>query len=173
MGLYMSFTFPAAHNMMIFAKWILIIVIFAILLTQFFIDIEHHLLPDKLNFALLMFVLIYAFLFLNWKQSLWGAGIGYLFPYLIAEAFYRLRGIEGLGGGDIKLWGILGGVLGPLGIIQNIFYSSLLGSLIGGALIIISRKDRHHAFAFGPFIIISYLLQFHFYKYIPSFLKLF
>ena len=172
-GLYFVYTWPLIISTMGIVNWVILLVIFSILICHFFIDIDYHILPDRLNLILLVFSLVYAFLFLNWKSSLIGGAVGFIFPYLISYLFYKIKGVEGLGGGDIKLWGILGILLGAMGIIENIFFSSLLGSLIAGGTIALGKKDKSYAFAFGPYIILSYIIQFHFSAYIPSFLKLF
>ncbi len=172
-GVYAYLIFPSEFSVLALVRWFLLLLIFTILTAHFIIDLYHHLLLDRLNIALLIMVLCYIFLFSNWKFALWGGGIGFFFPLIVSELFYRLKGVDGLGGGDIKLWGVLGLLLGPGMIVENIFYSSLLGSILGGAFLLITKKNRTHAFAFGPFIIIAYLLQFHFDRFIPSFLKLF
>ena len=173
LGCYFIFTFPAVFSPMSIVQWSLIVAIFSILVCHFFIDIDYHILPDRLNLGLLLVSSLYAFLFLNWKDAIIGGVIGFIFPFLISYIFYKLKGIEGLGGGDIKLWGVLGLILGGSGIIQNIFLSSLLGSVIGGSILLIKKENKNYALAFGPYIILSYLLQFHFARFIPSFIKLF
>lgn len=136
--------------------------IFAILLAHFFIDIDHQLLLDKLN--ILLFLIILPLAFFSRPLIFWvlGGVVGFLGPYLITWFFYKWRGQIGLGGGDIKLFGILGILLGVQGIVLNIFLSSFVGSVIGGTLILIKRLNRTQAMPFGPFIIIASVLQLYF-----------
>ena len=83
-------------------------------------------------------------------------------PYLVTLFFLKVRGVVGLGGGDIKLFGILGVLLGPIGVINTIFMSSLAGSVIGVALIATKRMSKTTALAFGPYILVVATLQIFF-----------
>ena len=133
--------------------------IFVVFLCLMVIDFIHQILPDVLNIYLGLLFFIYAFIFLSWKSSLVGLLIGLLVPLLVTWAYYFLRGKIGLGGGDIKLFAILGIYLGPLGIIHNIFASCLLGSVIGGLLIFLKKMDPQRPIPFGPFIIAVAIFQ--------------
>jgi leader peptidase (prepilin peptidase)/N-methyltransferase len=133
-------------------------------LAHFIIDIEHQLLPDKINLYLLAVILPYAIMNLAPAYWLVGGALGFFSTYGITYLFYKLRGQIGLGGGDIKLFGILGLLLGPLGIMNNIFMSCMLGSVIGIGLIAIKKLDRNTPFAFGPFILVVATVQIFFPK---------
>ncbi len=141
----------------------------SIMVCHFFIDLEHRLLLDKLNLALLLLVLPHGLVFQPAGHWFWGAVIGLGGPFLVAWAFYKLKGQVGLGGGDIKLWGVLGFLLGPRGIVENIFWSCMLGSLVGIGLMMLKRYDRSKGIPFGPFIIVVSLLQ----LFSPSLLRQF
>lgn len=126
------------------------------------IDLEHQLLPDKLNIYLLAVSLPYVILHFPVMHWVLGGLIGFFGPYGVTALFYKLRGVVGLGGGDIKLFGILGIILGPLGVVNNIFMSCMIGSIIGLILIGLKKLDRNSPFAFGPFIILAATLQIFF-----------
>ena len=126
---------------------------FCVFLCHFIIDLRHQILPDGLNIYLGCMFLMNMVLFLDWKFSALGFCLGFGFPYLITLLFYFVRGEVGLGGGDIKLYGVLGLYLGPLGILQNIFLSSILGSVVTLLLILSKKIDRSTPIPFGPFII--------------------
>jgi len=130
-----------------------------ILLAHLFIDIEHQLLPDKINIYFLVITIPYALLNLPIFHWLVGGLIGFFIPLLVTWGFYKLRGQIGLGGGDIKLFGILGLLLGPIGIVHNIFMSCALGAVIGITLILSKKLDKNTPMAFGPFIIIVAAMQ--------------
>lgn len=133
--------------------------IFAALLAHFLIDLEHQILPDEINIYLGALFLLYAIIHYDYLYWLIGFTIGLLFPLTIAWGFYKLRGVHGLGGGDIKLYAALGLFLGPLGILQNIFLSSMVGSLFAGGLILLGKMDKTVPIPFGPFIILIATLQ--------------
>ena len=128
--------------------------IFCIFLCHFIIDLKHQILPDGLNIYLGCIFLMNMFIFSNWQFALMGFCTGFGFPYLVAMVFHFIRGEMGLGGGDIKLYGVLGLYLGPMGILQNIFLSSMLGSVITILLILAKKIDKKTPIPFGPFIII-------------------
>lgn len=134
----------------------------AAFVAHFFIDIEHQLLPDKINLFLLAIILPYSIFSFSFYHWFLGGILGFVIPYSITELFYRLRGVIGLGGGDIKLFGILGIYLGPLGFLNNIFMSCFLGSIIGVGLILSKKQGRDVPFAFGPFIIVCAAAQIYF-----------
>jgi leader peptidase (prepilin peptidase) / N-methyltransferase len=126
-----------------------------------FIDAEHHLLPDKLTlpgfFLGLAFSLVVPVqgvspggwildhpvpLQLFWSlNALLGAVVGGLFIYAAGELYFRLRGIEGMGFGDVKFMAMTGSFLGMKLTLFTIFAASLLGALFGlAAMITVWRK---------------------------------
>jgi len=133
-----------------------------IFLAHFIIDIEHQILPDKINIYFLAITVPFAMYTTPLYFWLYGGLIGFLGPFGITWLFYKLRGQIGLGGGDIKLFGILGLILGPMGILNNIFMSCMLGSIIGLTLIVSKRMNRNTPLAFGPYIIIAAAVQIFF-----------
>ncbi|MFY7992990.1 MAG: prepilin peptidase [Bacteriovoracaceae bacterium] len=146
----------------------------AVFICHFFIDLDHHLLLDSLNIYLLVLVFSFVVLTFHWQYWLIGGAIGFLAPLLVTWLFYKLRGQIGLGGGDIKLFGILGLYLGPLGIIYNIFFSCMIGAVFGIILILFQKMDRSKPMAFGPFIIVVAAWQIFFpelFTYVADFLR--
>ena len=141
-------------GILVFFHSIVLFGIFCVFLSHFIIDLRHQILPDGLNIYLGCMFLMNMFVFLDWQFSLVGFCIGFGFPYLITLVFYFVRGEIGLGGGDIKLYGVLGLYLGPVGILQNIFLSSALGSVITLFLILLKKVDKNTPIPFGPFIIV-------------------
>lgn len=143
-----------------------------ILFAHFFIDLEHQLLPDKINIYFLLITIPYVLIYRDINFWLVGGLIGFFMPLSVTWLFYKLRGKIGLGGGDIKLFGILGLLLGPIGILQNIFMSCILGSVVGLVLILSRRMSKNTALAFGPYIIVVAVLQI-FYPSIFEYINLF
>ncbi len=133
--------------------YVLTVAVGAALIVHFFIDLEHRLLLDKVNLYLLFLLLPYGVIFHTPAHWLGGALLGFGGPFFVSWAFYKLRGKIGLGGGDIKLWGVLGLFLGPAGVMENIFLSCLLGSVVGMYLIWRGRYNGEDGIPFGPFII--------------------
>jgi leader peptidase (prepilin peptidase)/N-methyltransferase len=94
-------------------------------------------------------------------------------PLAVTWAFYKIRGQVGLGGGDIKLFGILGILLGPTGILFNIFFSCFVGAVIGLIMIYFKKLSKDRPMAFGPAIILVAVFQIFFPKYAFLFQSLF
>jgi leader peptidase (prepilin peptidase) / N-methyltransferase len=78
------------------------------------LDVEHHWLPDRLTWSLLFAGLPVAWVGVGppLADRLIGAAAGFLLLALVGWAYRRLRGREGLGGGDPKLLGAIGAWLG-------------------------------------------------------------
>ena len=70
----------------------------------------------------------------------------------VREIFYRLRGIEGLGLGDVKMVAMIGAFLGVPLTLLTLLIGSVLGSVIGLALINLSGRDRSYHMPFGTFL---------------------
>ena len=125
-----------------------------VFICHFVIDLQHKILPNELNIYLLILFIFYSLFFYPWQYWVLGGAIGLLFPLGVTMMFYYLRGKVGLGGGDIKLYGILGIYLGPIGISQTIFLSCFLGAIIGVLLIATRRIAKDQPLSFGPFILV-------------------
>ncbi len=130
------------------------------LVTAAFIDLEHMILPDEITLGGLVIGLIGAAL--NPERSFLEALFGVLFGggilWLVAYVYFVFTGREGLGGGDIKLLGWLGALLGWKAIPFIILSSSVLGSVVG---ILASRNNNDGLktmIPFGPFLALGALL---------------
>ncbi|MFA9459351.1 prepilin peptidase [Thiohalorhabdus sp. Cl-TMA] len=132
------------------------------------IDLELQLLPDRLTLPLGGLGLLYAggAAYLPMPPvaptaagapasplaALLGAALGYGLLFLAGWGYERATGREGMGGGDLKLLGALGAWVGPVAVLLALFLAALMGSLIGGLLILLRGGDRHLAIPFGPFL---------------------
>ena len=84
-------------------------------------------------------------------RALLGGVALYLFYYVV-----RLISPRGMGGGDVKLAGLVGTVLGWFGwgaLVVGAFAAFVLGGAIGLALIVIKRAGRKTAIPFGPWML--------------------
>jgi leader peptidase (prepilin peptidase)/N-methyltransferase len=136
-----------------------------VFICHFMIDLDHHLLLDSLNLYLLALFLSYAVFYFYWPYWVVGGLIGFGAPLLVTWLFYKLRGQIGLGGGDIKLFGILGVFLGPKGVIFTIFLSCMVGAIIGLTLIALKKMSKDKPMAFGPSILLVAAFQIFFSEY--------
>jgi leader peptidase (prepilin peptidase) / N-methyltransferase len=84
--------------------------------------------------------------------SLAGALFGGGLLWLVREAFFLLRGIEGMGFGDVKMMAMVGAFLGVPLTLLTILLGSVVGSIIGLALIRLFGKSRNYELPFGTFL---------------------
>ena len=66
---------------------------------------------------------------------------------------------EGMGGGDVKLMGMIGLFLGWKLTALSILLSIYAGGLIGGLLLLLKIKKRGDAIPYGPFIAVGTLIS--------------
>ncbi|MGE5172936.1 MAG: prepilin peptidase [Betaproteobacteria bacterium] len=64
----------------------------------------------------------------------------------------KLRHVEAMGGGDIKLMGMVGSFLGWKGALLTIMLGALSGSVVGILLIALKRHKMEKVIPFGPFL---------------------
>ena len=130
-----------------------------VLIVLFVIDLQHRILPNSITFPGIVAGFA-ASLFLppGWLSSLIGivAGGGILFA--IAEAYYRWRGVEGLGMGDVKMLAMIGAVLGWPLMLLTLVLASFAGSVVGVGLIASGRGGMQAALPFGTFLAIGALV---------------
>jgi leader peptidase (prepilin peptidase)/N-methyltransferase len=124
------------------------------------IDLDTHRLPNAIVLPSYLvagaLLTIAAWLSGDWP-SLLRAAIGMAFLY----AFYfllRLVRPGGMGGGDVKLAGVIGLYLGWLGwgaLAVGAFFAFVYGGVFGIALLIARRAGRRTAIPFGPWMILG------------------
>jgi leader peptidase (prepilin peptidase)/N-methyltransferase len=118
------------------------------------IDFRTQLLPDQLTYPLIWLGLLLALvpLFIAPAHAIAGAAIGYLALWCVYWLFKLVTGKEGMGHGDFKLLAAMGAWMGPLALLPIVLVSSLIGAIIGGALIAMKRHESSIPIPFGPFI---------------------
>lgn len=118
-----------------------------------FIDLEHKIIPDILSLGGAGAGLIASLklTFITFWDSFLGLLLGGGLLFLVAFVYLKVRKLEGMGGGDIKLLGMIGAWLGYKAIIPVLLFASLGGVLVGLPFILI-KKDRYFQIPFGPFL---------------------
>jgi leader peptidase (prepilin peptidase)/N-methyltransferase len=147
----------------------------AILVVLIFTDLRERLLPDVVNYTGLCLALVLSFFaqptdgtaqwlsshifefpppspVLSFADALLGAAVGGGLLWLVSEAYFRLRGREGMGFGDVKMMLMAGAFLGVKRTLLTIMTGSLLGSILGIAFILSRRKDSDYELPFGTFL---------------------
>jgi leader peptidase (prepilin peptidase) / N-methyltransferase len=74
--------------------------------------------------------------------------------FLLATAwlYEKVTGVEGMGGGDIKLLAMIGAFLGWPSVPVTLFIASILGSVIGIICMVLTGAGRRLALPFAPFL---------------------
>ncbi len=127
----------------------------ATLVALAFIDVDTQYLPDDLTQPLLWAGI--AASALGWTSvplvaSVGGAVAGYLSLWAVHHAYRLIRGREGMGAGDFKLFGALGAWLGWQLLPSVLLLASAVGAVVGIAMIALRGHDRRVPIPFGPYL---------------------
>ncbi len=137
--------------------------LFALLMTLLFIDLFERILPDPLTLggAMAGFLLspLQASQFLGGSslaatlgQSALGALLGGGVLWAVAAIYLKVKKIEGMGFGDIKMMLMVGAFVGWRFAWLTIFVGSLMGAVLGALFILLFRKGRQYELPFGTFL---------------------
>lgn len=155
-GLLFLFSFLHATSIeeMIYG-WLLVSLLIIVLVT----DLTKMMIPDKilLFFFLLFVVFRIIFRLTPWWDSLVGAATGFVLLALIAIIS---RG--GMGGGDVKLFAVIGLLVGTKTVLLGFFFSTFFGAVIGIGCLLIGVIRRRQPVPFVPFIVMGMLTAFFF-----------
>jgi leader peptidase (prepilin peptidase)/N-methyltransferase len=130
------------------------IVFVFVLIALTFIDADTTLLPDSLTLPLLWTGLLLNVnaTFVPLREAVIGAAVGYVVLWSIYWIFKVATGKEGMGYGDFKLLAALGAWLGWKMLLPILLLSSVVGAVVGIALLILARRGREVPIPFGPYL---------------------
>jgi leader peptidase (prepilin peptidase) / N-methyltransferase len=155
--------------------WGIYFVFCAALIALALIDVDHRILPDLITINGIWAGLVISTVFIEPNrltvtvlrliglaqidphlQSLAGSVIGAIVGggmlWGVAEAYYRVRGVEGLGFGDVKMMAMVGAFLGAPLALLTIMIGSLAGSVIVLLFMRLTGKTRDYELPFGTFL---------------------
>lgn len=126
----------------------------ACLIALTFIDFDTQLLPDDITLPLLWAGLLFSMNggFTDLKSAVIGAMAGYLALWSVYWLFKLVTGKEGMGYGDFKLLAAIGAWFGWQLLPAVILLSSVVGSIVGIALILLAKHGRSVPIPFGPYL---------------------
>ncbi|WP_338056026.1 A24 family peptidase [Scopulibacillus daqui] len=135
--------------------WLLI----SLLLIIFVSDVAGMMIPDKVLIVFFILFIIYriAYPIFPWWQSIAGSAAVF---FLLLFISYFSRG--GIGGGDIKLFAVLGYLLGLETVLLALLLSTILGTAVGGIGQFTGCIKKGRPIPFGPFIALGTLIGFFF-----------
>lgn len=118
------------------------------------IDLDTQLLPDDITLPLLWTGLLFNVFgtFVPLPSAVIGAIAGYLSLWSVYWAFKLVTGKEGMGYGDFKLLAAIGAFLGWKMLPATILLSSMVGAIVGFAMILFAGRDRQIPIPFGPYL---------------------
>jgi leader peptidase (prepilin peptidase)/N-methyltransferase len=146
-----------------------IFVFCAALIVISFIDYDYYIIPNIISLpgtviAILLVAInqwtgvFHAPIAPGLKDCFYGILAGAGFLLFISEVYLRLRKKEGLGMGDVKLLAMTGALFGMEGSLYTIFIGSLLGSVLGILLILVSGRKMSQQLPFGPYLAMGTLV---------------
>ena len=126
----------------------------AALIALTFIDADTQLLPDDITLPLVWAGLLINLngTFASLPNAVAGAAAGYLSLWSVFWLFKLATGKEGMGYGDFKLLAAIGAWFGWQLLPLVILLSSLVGAVVGIALIVLARHGRNVPIPFGPYL---------------------
>ena len=128
------------------------------MIVLFEIDLEHQILPDVITLPGIAAGLLFALVF---PPGLRSAALGMLVGggvlFAIGEAWSRLRKVEAMGFGDVKMLAMIGAFVGLKVIVVTFVLASYLGGLAGIVLIATRRGGMMSKVPFGTFLAVAAL----------------
>jgi leader peptidase (prepilin peptidase)/N-methyltransferase len=151
---------------------LLVMALCSALLVITFIDLDHQIIPDVITMPGMAIGLALAPFFMtalasplpfnlmpdagSYLTGLLNSFIGLLAGggplWLIGWLWEKLRKVEAMGGGDVKLMAMLGSFMGWEGAVLTILLGALSGTVIGVTLIVLKKYDAQQHIPFGPFL---------------------
>ena len=125
-----------------------------------FIDADVQLLPDVITLPGIVIGLVLSFFTRERTplQALIGTAVGGGGLYLLGWTWSRLRRVDAMGLGDVKMLAMVGAFLGGWGVLLTAFFASVAGSLVGLALIVRKRGSLRTEIPFGVFLAMGAIL---------------
>jgi leader peptidase (prepilin peptidase)/N-methyltransferase len=125
-----------------------------VLVALAFIDLDTQLLPDSMTLPLLWLGLLLNLrgVFVPLQEAVVGAMAGYLVLWSVYWLFRLVTGKEGMGFGDFKLLAAIGAWFGWTALPAVILLASVVGALVGIALMVFARHARETPIPFGPYL---------------------
>ena len=146
----------------------------SMMLVLIFTDIEHYILPDEITLGglviglllslslpmpegLMKFVWTIMDAEADWRWiSLAESAVGALLfgggLWILRELYYRMRGVDGLGLGDVKMAAMMGSFWGVGHTLLILLLGSLGGALVGMLVVLIGGKKWNYEMPFGSYL---------------------
>ncbi|HBM16723.1 MAG TPA: prepilin peptidase [Lentisphaeria bacterium] len=139
----------------------------SLVILTFLIDIKHKIIPDKINYTIIVLALITAFSLPesvgrnSHISGLENSLLGFIVSVLLLGSFSfigkKLFRKDILGWGDVKYLGAVGACFGLIPAVWffTLFIGAIFGLIFGVALILFRGKNIYSELPFGPFLAIG------------------
>ena len=145
----------------------LLAILLLIYLVIFFIDLKHFIIPDVLNYGIIIVAFLKNFLpdlnlsfIQDIKLSLMGGIAGFFSIWIIIYLYKTFKKTEGMGMGDAKLMAGIGLLFGWQSIPFVLFLAAVLGLLMVMPSLMEKKKSLKSQIPFGPYIIAAGVIYF-------------
>jgi leader peptidase (prepilin peptidase)/N-methyltransferase len=130
----------------------------AMLIVLFGTDLQTMRLPNVITLPGIALGLICSFLLPpppGIAASIIGAALGAALPWAIRWAWFKVKHVEAMGLGDVKMLAMIGAFLGWQQVWVVLFFASLSGAIVGVSMIAIGRRSFVSRLPFGTFLAVS------------------
>ncbi len=135
------------------------LVLTAILVVLFGTDLDTQRLPNVVTFpGIVVGLLFSAFLPPGLLACAIGASLGAAILLAVRWAWKRVKGVDGMGLGDVKMLAMIGAFLGWRQVPVVLFLASLSGAVIGIGLATLGRRSLQARLPFGTFLAVAAFL---------------
>ena len=146
---------------------LLLAVLLLMYLTVFFIDLKHFIIPDVLNYGIIIIAFLKNFLppldltfMQDLTRSLIGGIAGFASIWIIIYLYKTIRKREGMGLGDAKLMAGIGLLYGWQAVPFVLFIAALIGLIMAIPSLLEKRKNLKSKIPFAPYLIVAGLVYF-------------
>lgn len=134
------------------------------LITLTVIDLETQYLPDDITLTFVWVGLVAALIgsgtFVALQDAVLGAIAGYMAPWILARGYRYARGVDGLGGGDMKMLSMLGAWFG-IQALMPVVSMVVATSLAAGVVYWLIRRTSA-PYPVGPYLAVAGMLYLFF-----------
>ena len=156
---------PFTWKALLFASMMLVLVV---------TDFEHYILPDEVTLGGLVVGLLLSLIlampqgpvgffwaltgappsarWVSLAESAAGAGFFGGLLWALREGYYRLRGVDGLGLGDVKMAAMMGAFWGLGQTLMILIVGSIGGAVIGTLIVLLGGRKWNHELPFGSYL---------------------
>ena len=144
------------------ALWLMYMFFGGLLIVASFIDLKTFILPDIITIPGSIAAIPCAAMLTNigWQGALIGAGLGGGLFWSLRLLYRGLRGVEGLGLGDVKIMFMIGALSGPQNLPLVITVAAFSGLLASAIMMMVDKKIEYGSMIpFGPFLALGAMLS--------------